>query len=90
MIEIIHRNEREFIKDSRAVYLVSITGAGHTNFSDHPLYDESARGSIDTQLCHRIVVELTLAFFNRYVLDNTAVQLEEYASRYPMISLESH
>jgi predicted dienelactone hydrolase len=89
MIEIMRRNEREFIEHSEEVYRVSIPGAKHTSFSDYPLYDESAKGSIDTQLCHRIVVDLTLAFFNRHVLDQTAVRLEEYVSRYPMISLES-
>lgn len=88
MIGIMQRNERDFIHSSTELYRVSIAGAAHTNFSDYPLYDENAKGSTDTQLCHRIIVELTLTFFNRYVLDQTTAQLEKDASRYPMITLE--
>lgn len=88
MIEVIQRDEGEFIARSKQLFRVTIKGSKHTNFSDYPLYDDAAKGEIDTKLCHEIIVALTLDFFDRYVLSRTGVELEKRASRYPMVLIE--
>lgn len=88
MIEVIQRDEGDFVTRSKQVFRVSIKGARHTNFSDDPLYDDAAKGEIDTKFCHEIIVALTLDFFDRYVLSRTGIELEKRVSRYPMVFIE--
>ncbi len=89
MVEMIRKYETDFISHSEQVIALTITGARHTNFSDAPLYNEAAKGNIDTELCYVIINRLTLSFFNQYIMEEKDEDIFKVASSYPEILMET-
>ena len=85
MVTMIEKYESDFISHSEHIFRIIILGARHTNFSDQPLYDIDAAGSINTKRCHEIIMNLTKAFFDRYVLGKKDIDLNKLAESYPEI-----
>jgi len=79
-------------------YLMVIEGSGHYNFSDFslPTISESAPvpkgalGSIDGLRFIKILNECVLAFFDRYLRNDTYLSFEKIAQKYPEIKLKTN
>jgi predicted dienelactone hydrolase len=85
MVSRISQYESDFISHSTNVYRIIISGAKHINFSDQPLYNANATGSINAKRCHEIIAKLTKAFFDCYVLGNDEIDLGRLAEPYPAV-----
>jgi len=81
--------EYSFLRNStNDAYLITITGAVHTNFSDMGLFNPGMEGTIDTKFCFTIINQVTLAFFSKYLMMNQTADIEKTARLFPEIKFE--
>ena len=82
-------NEKSFLKNSSGdTYRIIISKAIHTNFSDMPLFSSEMKGEINTEICFDIINNISLDFFNKYVLGIKGISIKKTASQYIEVNLE--
>ncbi|NNF25692.1 MAG: hypothetical protein HKN73_00530 [Gemmatimonadetes bacterium] len=69
-------------------YDVTIRGANHGSFSDLTLMIPGASPGIDAARAHRIINELTLAFFDRHLKGQAAPLLDDPVLAFPEVGFE--
>ena len=79
-----------FAKSQVAGYFVQVPGMFHVNFTDVPYWSPllpwlGVTGPINAQRAHNIINAYSLAFFNRHLLGNVEVLLDDPASQYPEV-----
>lgn len=85
MVEQLKEYETEFVAHSGQVFVMSIAGASHMDFSDGTLLDAASGNRAGTLRLHEIVRALTLAFFDRYLMEKDSVDLMDLARSYPEV-----
>ena len=81
--------ENSFLKNSsNDIYRITISGTVHTNFSDMALFNSKMEGNIDTKLSFEIICNISLNFFNKYILDTKSLSIEKICKQYPEVNFE--
>ena len=69
-------------------YILTFSGTTHGYFNDMGLFKPQSEKLMDVRLCHKILNEYTLAFFNKYLKKKESKLLETFPGKYKEIKFQ--
>jgi len=85
MVDQMNEYEADFEAHSKQVFVMSIAGASHTDFSDRTLLDAASGSHAESTRLHDVIRSLTVAFFDQYLMHRESVDLMKLAGSYPEV-----
>jgi len=86
--ELLHRRQLALAGGG---YSLTIPNTDHMSYTDFPLYSRLFTGKEEEiRYIHRIICDVSLSFFDKYVKGDDTIVLDDIAARYPDIGLTKH